>query len=544
MMPLPALYGRLAAAGAAFRELALTQRKRTRTPRFWAPGAIPLPKRADIEAAREFLCRHRVGIFIVTFNAEPYIDGVLRRVPVELRDLFTEIYVIDDSSTDETVRAAIDAGRRLTYSNLQVLRTPFNRGYGGNQKLGYLHAIRKGLDYVILLHGDGQYPPEYLPSIINAFSPGDVDAVIASRMLHPFAALQGHMPLYKWIGNRVLTTIENALLGTHLSEFHSGYRAYSVEFLKSVRFELNSNVFHFDTEVLIQLVATKRKIAEVAVPTFYGDEISHVNGFEYAFNCVKAVAKYHLTQLGLFYQPNFDFRLFEKSNYYLKTAKNSLHQFVLSQRWNPEWSVADLGANDGALSSALAEKVRHVTSVDVRQPSSPGRAHAMAIDLNSDFDAVLGEHAFDCVVALDVIEHLSSPEQAVQRIFRTLKPGGTLYASTGNIAFWVLRLGLGLGQFNYGKRGILDLTHARLFTIYSFKRLLSSYGFEVQRVQYFGPPIEDMVGQSAVLKLLDKVAGRLARLWPRMFAYTFIVIARRVDALEDVYERTASSATS
>jgi glycosyltransferase involved in cell wall biosynthesis len=507
-----------------------------------APRQIPLPRQQRISAAREVLRHYRVGIFIVTFNAEPFIDGVLQRIPEELRDHFAEIYIIDDSSTDDTVRVAVDAGRRLTYSNLQVLRTPFNRGYGGNQKVGYLHAIKRGLDFVILLHGDGQYPPEYLPHILLALSNGDVDAVIASRMMHRLDALRGHMPLYKWIGNQVLTAVQNFLLGSQLSEFHSGYRAYRVEFLKSVRFQLNSNDFHFDTEVLIQLIATKRRIAEIPVPTFYGNEISHVNGFEYAFNCLKAVVKYHLTQLGLFYQPNFDFRLFEQKSYYLKSAGNSLHRFVLDRKWDKTWRMADLGANDGEISALLAEQVSHVTSVDVRLPTRAGAAEPLALDLNSEFDRVLGERAFDCVLALDVIEHLGDPDEGVQRIFKILKPGGRLYASTGNIAFWVLRFGLLLGQFNYGKRGILDLTHARLFTIYSFRKLLISYGFQVEAVHYFGPPIADMVGRGKLLLALDALSAALARWWPSLFAYSFLVVGRRTDDLEDIYERTATSA--
>lgn len=537
-VPTSALMAIAAGAGRAVTRALLSTKSRQIAP-YRSYDETHTPR---IEQASEVLRRYRVGILIVTFNAERYINAVLNRIPAELRDGFAKIYVIDDSSTDDTVRVAIDAGRRLTYSNLEVLRTPFNRGYGGNQKLGYLHAIRQELDFVILLHGDGQYPPEHLPDILLALAAGDVDAVIASRMMNRFDALRGRMPLYKWIGNQVLTGIENYLLNTRLSEFHSGYRAYSVKILESIPFQLNSDDFHFDTEILIQLIATHRRIVEIPVPTFYGAEISHVNGFAYAFNCVKAVLKYHLTQLGLFYQPNFDFRLFETSAYYMKSAENSLHQFILRRDWPRDWSVADLGANAGEISAQLAERVKSVTSIDLQVPSKSGDAKPMALDLNSDFDVVLGEHTFDCVLALDLIEHLSSPELGVQRIFRILKPGGTLCASTGNIAYWVLRFGLLFGQFNYGKRGILDLTHARLFTIYSFRKLLAAYGFQIQDVHYFGPPIADLVGQGSLLGVIDHISGWLARTWPSLFAYSFLVVARRLDALEDIYERTANSA--
>ena len=153
-----------------------------------------------------------------------------------------------------------------------------------------------------------------------------------------------------------------------------------------------------------------------------------------------------------------------------------------------DWRVADLGSSRGVLSAQLAEKVAHVTSADVERPPDAGAAEAIELDLDGDFDRVLGRHQYDCVLVLDVLEHLKRPEEGVRKIAEILKPGGTLYASTGNIAFLVMRLSLFLGQFNYGKRGILDLTHTRLFTIYSFKKLLTNGGFVIKEVHGFGPP--------------------------------------------------------
>src|SRR3954464_1497484 len=130
---------------------------------------------------------------------------------------------------------------------------------------------------------------------------------------------------------------------------------------------------------------------------------------------------------------------------------------------------------------------------------------------------------------LDVIEHLPNPEEIARRVASLLKPGGTLYVSTGNIAFVVLSACLLLGQFNYGKRGILDLTHARLFTIYSFRKLLTNAGFTVRQVRGFGPPIRDMVGENGGLRLADAAASLLARAWPRLFAFNFLIVAEKDD---------------
>jgi glycosyltransferase involved in cell wall biosynthesis len=498
---------------------------------------VALDDRA-VEAACDVLERKKIAIFIVAFQAERFIASVLDRIPARLRDLFAEILVIDDSSSDQTFATARDAVERLGFSNVTVLRTPFNRGYGGNQKLGYLHAIKQGYDYVVLLHGDGQYAPEYLPQIVNKLGERQPDALIASRMINRRDALRGGMPLYKWLGNQVLTAIENRMLGSHLSEFHSGYRAYKVDALRSIPFQLNSDDFHFDTEVLIQLLSTGSTVEEIPVPTFYGDEISRVNGMAYAVNCLKAVTKSRLGQAGLFYEPKFDFGSFDESGYRVKQADNTLHHEILSREWPPDWRVADLGSSRGVLSAQLAQKVAHVTSADVERPVDAGAAEAIELDLDADFDRILGRHQYDCVLVLDVLEHLKRPEEGVRKIGEILKPGGTLYASTGNIAFLVMRLSLVLGQFNYGKRGILDLTHTRLFTIYSFRKLLVNGGFVIKEIHGFGPPIRDMVGVSRALRAADTTSGVLARFWPRLFAFSFLIVAEKADELEDIYART------
>jgi len=491
-----------------------------------------------VTAAQNVLAQRKVAIFVVAFQAELFIASVLDRIPAQLRDLFAEILVIDDSSSDLTFETARAAAERLGFNNVTVLRTPSNRGYGGNQKLGYLHALEQGFDYVVLLHGDGQYAPEYLPQIVQALGEQEPDALIASRMIDRRGALRGGMPLYKWLGNQVLTTIENRMLRSNLSEFHSGYRGYKVEALRSIPFQLNSDGFHFDTEILIQLISTGRKIVEIPVPTFYGDEISRVNGIAYAVNCLKAVTKMRLGEAGLFYEPKFDFGTFDDSGYRVKQADNTLHHEILSRDWPRDWQVADLGASRGVISAKLAEKVAHVTSADVERPTDAGNAEAIALDLNGDFDRELGARRYDCVLVLDVIEHLERPEDGVRRLAAILKPGGTLYASTGNIAYLVMRLSLALGHFNYGKRGILDLTHTRLFTIYSFKKLLTNGGFEIKEVKGFGPPVRDMIGESRSLSAADRISGALARVWPRLFAFSFLVVAQKADELEDVYRRT------
>ena len=213
----------------------------------------------EIRDAFELLDRQRIAVFIVTYNAEKYLNSVIERIPGDMLSRFAEIFIIDDSSTDRTYDLAKGVKENFPGLNFKVYRTPFNRGYGGNQKLGYLYCIENGFDIVILLHGDGQYAPEYLPRVIAAFRENP-DAVLASRMMNKKMALQGGMPVYKWAGNQVLTWFENRMLGSCLSEFHTGFRAYKVSSLRDIPFTYNSDDFHFDTEIIVQAVGTKWNI--------------------------------------------------------------------------------------------------------------------------------------------------------------------------------------------------------------------------------------------------------------------------------------------
>jgi len=148
------------------------------------------------------------------------------------------------------------------------------------------------------------------------------------------------------------------------------------------------------------------------------------------------------------------------------------------------------------------------------------------------------------VIALDSIEHLEDPHESMRKIFNILKLRGYLYASTANIGYFIARVGLFFGQFNYGKRGILDLTHKKLFTIYSFKKFAQAKWLRDQRIEIFRPPITDMVSKSPFFKLLEDISTFLAGAWPSLFAYNFLVVAQRMDDIKDIFEQTLGSRNS
>jgi glycosyltransferase involved in cell wall biosynthesis len=483
----------------------------------------------------------KVAIFIVAYNAEAHLESLIERIPLDLMPYFAEIFVIDDSSSDTTFEVANRIIRKYPNHNITAYRTPFNRGYGGNQKLGYLYCIEKGYDIVILLHGDGQYAPEYLPRVLAQFK-HNPDAVFASRMLNKKQALKGGMPFYKWIGNQVLTTFENRLLKAKLSEFHTGCRAYSVETLKKIPFTYNSDDFHFDTEIIIQALAARLTIQEVGIPAFYGTEVCHVNGFKYAYNCMRAVIAYKLVHLGLYYKRNFDFGLFESDNYVFKRSPHSLHQYVLKTAGlHPGMISIELGANRGILSSYVAENVNSHIAVDQQAPDLAGKSEALALDLNGAFGIQIPRRKYELCIALDVIEHLNEPEHFLLEVFDLLKAKGKLFISTANICYLPMRLSMLLGQFNYGKRGILDRTHKRLFSVASFRALLAQYGYKVESVQGFPPPLTDLISSGIVMRLTERMHSFLSRNFPNLFAYNFLVIATRMDGIEDILKQTTAT---
>lgn len=493
----------------------------------------------DRDKTLKILKSKKVALFIIAYNAELHIEKTIERIPRDIVKDLVEIYVIDDSSNDKTTIKAEETFKKLGLQNWRVMKTPWNQGYGGNQKIGYKYAIDKNYDYVIMLHGDGQYPPEFIPLIIEKFEDPALSAIFGSRMINKYQALKGGMPLYKWFGNQILTGIENALMGSNLSEFHSGYRAYATKALKAIPYHLNSNNFHFDTDIIIQFLANNLKIAEIPIPTHYGDEVCHVNGLEYFWNCVKSVVKYRFYKIGIFYQPNFDTESPLVRNYQLKENQNSLHYHVINRLpWKQTDHVLDFGANDGSVSAKIAPKVASITAADIIKPDQSPGVITVEIDLNTDFTNTLGRNKYNKIIVLDVIEHLYDPEKSMARINNIMQTGGTLYMSTANIAFIVMRMTLLLGWFNYGKRGILDKTHHRLFTVNTLKRLLQNNDFKIEKVIGFGPPIADQISNKGVWRIVDQVAYYLARMMPSVFSFNFLIIAQKKAPLEEIYNLT------
>jgi glycosyltransferase involved in cell wall biosynthesis len=208
----------------------------------------------------------KVIVVMPAYNAAETLAETYRRIPAGHVD---EVVLVDDGSADATIEVA----SRL---ELTLIVHPHNAGYRANQKTCYLEALRRGADIVIMLHPDGQYDPQIIPEMIESVRSGKGDFVLGSRFLKPGGALDGGMPFYKYVANRFLTTAENLVLGEHISEFHTGYRAYSRQVLEQVPFLRNSSDFAFDTEMIFQVAHFGFRIDEVPVNTRYFNEASSI----------------------------------------------------------------------------------------------------------------------------------------------------------------------------------------------------------------------------------------------------------------------------
>lgn len=239
----------------------------------------------------------KIIIVVPAYNVAAVLPKTIASIPPNLG---AEILVVDDGSSDNTAEVARGLG-------LSVISHEKNRGYGGAQKTGYHEAIRRGGDIVVMVHGDNQYDPSLVPQFIAKIRDEGFAVVTGSRIAHG-GALEGGMPLWKYIPNRFLTWLENWTFKTNLTDYHNGYRAYATAFLRRVPLDLLSEKFDFDTDIMVQAAIRHAKIAEIPHATRYLDENSQMpfsKGVRYGLSILLTVTKYRLHRMGLRRYPLF-----------------------------------------------------------------------------------------------------------------------------------------------------------------------------------------------------------------------------------------------
>jgi SAM-dependent methyltransferase len=336
------------------------------------------------------------------------------------------------------------------------------------------------------------------------------------------------MPLYKYVGNRILSRFENAVVGTELSEWHSGYRAYTVDALRDIPFARNSDDYDFDTEIIIQLHEAGKRIVELAIPTYYGDEVSYVNGFRYAKDIVLDVLRYRAHKMGF----GSGETAFAGDAFALTRGNDTSHGRILAwlRSRNP-CRILDLGCGDGELGASVRAQGHEVFGVDLEEHANirnqlDGFVRA---DLDDGIPTEAGT-GYDIVLAAEILSYVRQPNRLLAEARRCLRPGGSLIITVGNFGHWYPRLRVLVGRFDYDQRGILDRGHVRFFTRRTFERIASAEGFRIRRREALGLPLEVLgrglpngnVPASQSVRFSQRLDSVGVAVRPTLFAYQFL----------------------
>jgi glycosyltransferase involved in cell wall biosynthesis len=244
--------------------------------------------------------KSKVVVVLPAYNAEKTLESTYREIPLDIVD---EVILVDDASKDNTVAVAKKLG-------IMVITHDRNLGYGGNQKTCYSTALKQNADIVVMLHPDYQYTPKLISAMAYLLESDEFDVVLGSRILGG-KARSGGMPLYKYISNRFLTLTQNLLMGAKLSEYHTGYRAFTRKVLESIPLNNNSDDFVFDNEMLSQILYADFRVGEITCPTKYFPEASSINfsrSLKYGLGCLRTSLMFRLSKMGLLHSPIFTFK--------------------------------------------------------------------------------------------------------------------------------------------------------------------------------------------------------------------------------------------
>ncbi len=469
----------------------------------------------------------RFGLFLCDCLEPAAIRKTVDRIPEGLDDWLEEIVVMSDSPSRIPPLGAWErpGGRRI---EPRIHRPPRDSGYGGVRKGAFEYALLKGFDQIIVMRGDGSDPPEMLPRLVERALEADDHAVLAG-----VAPGRGRPGAERPFVDRLGSFVFSRILGMRLRDPTNGFRLYPGEALRRIPFQLNARGRSFDSEVLLQLRALGVEIDEEPLADGLDRLRDAEGGRPNWLACGTALAyrlhQAHVTRDGRFLVDH-------DIHYTLKQSPTGSHVQIV-EAIEPGSRVLDLGCATGLLAKLLLEKNVHVTGVD----AAPGTLLAKELgeyhqrDLELPLELPFGR-VFDCVVCADVIEHLRNRSQLLRGARRYLKPDGKLVISTPNIALWFYRLSLLAGRFEYGPRGVLDETHVHLYTGSTFRREVENAGFAVTARRVTALPFEvvfESTGRSRLVRCLASSYHWLARLWPSMFAYQYVLEARITTLDED-----------
>jgi methionine biosynthesis protein MetW len=494
-------------------------------------------RRAELGAAAP-----RVGLFLFDCVDPEQLRAVLDRIPVGADRWFEEIAVMQERSASRDRPVPTDRlGDR--WSSLQVQRLPRDAGYGGARKAAFEYARLKGFDHVVMMRGDGLHPPAALPALMAPIHADPGRMVFAYRHLRRPDEPGSWKLIPQLIAHRLATGFQNRLLGLRLRDYHSGFRAYAMQAIARIPYQLDSDDHRFDMQLIIQCRVLGVPIEEVPAGPIWREYPTNWAGLKEVLRACRCAVEYRLHQLHVLrlgrYFVERDVR------YTLKQSRTGSHMQIVDAI-APGSAVLDLGCSQGLLARPLREKNVRITGVDLA-PASVRTGDLDAYfqrDLDEPLDLPLKQE-FDYIVVSDVIEHLRNRTQLLRGARRFLKEGGRLIVSTPNIALWFYRLSLLVGRFEYGPRGVLDETHVHLFTRATFRREVEKAGFFVLRERVTALPFEvvfESTGRSRLIRVVNRFYHTLARIWPTLFAYQHIIEAE-ITTLDEEWSGGSGSNT-
>lgn len=482
--------------------------------------------------------KSKLLIYILAQNAQDQLENVIRRIPDSIFSTYdSEILIIDDSSVDNTFMIALRHELQNKKKKIKVLYNPLKQDYGNNLKLGFEYAIKNNFEGIVILHGSGIYAPEVLLEMVSPLFENKADMVIGTRVRRKKSRTEKKIPLHKLLGNKILRFFQNKMLNTELTDFYSGFRAYRVNVLKSIPFKTNSASYLFDTQIIIQFTLAKKRIIETDVPAYSGKEMYLIKCIGYGFAGIRATLASKLHKLSIFYRREYDLsEPFEE--YSLKLGYLSSHSLAIDNT-KANSKVLDIGGGQGRIAAQLKKKGCFVAGIDkctLKDNTSYDKFYQKDLDhVKIDFDIT----EYETVLLLDIIEHLASPEffmDLLRREFGLSQP--KIIITTPNVAFFITRLQLLLGKFNYGKEGILDMTHKRLFTIKTLKKTCQQCGYKVEKIIGIPAPYPKAIGLNGLGKSLLSLNKFIINLNKSLFSYQIYMELKPTPVVEALLENT------
>jgi 2-polyprenyl-3-methyl-5-hydroxy-6-metoxy-1,4-benzoquinol methylase len=466
----------------------------------------------------------RIALFLFDGRDPEAVRGAVARLPAPADAWLEEIVVMAEGPLAEIRPERL---RPPSAQKVEIVlhRSPRQHDHGGARKAAFEYAVRRGFDFVVLMRV-GLHPSEAVASLLAPLVEDAVGVVIGSRLVPRLAWRREGMSRGRLLAHLGAAFLLNRILRLRVQDYQSSLRILPVRLLRAIPFQLDADDRAFDMQLLVQCRALGVPLHEIAATPAWREFDTRRAGVRDLVRMLGEALDYRLHQLHVMRRGRY---LVDTGvRYQLKQSATGSHMQIVSAI-RPGSRVLDLGCSQGLLARPLRRKDVYLSGVDARpaEDLAPELHEYFQRDLELPLQLPTGR-VFDYVICSDVIEHVRHREQLLRSARRYLKEGGRLIVSTPNIALWFYRLSLLVGRFEYGPRGVLDETHVHLYTRATFRREIERAGFHIVRERASALPFEvvfESTGRSRLVRALARAYWGLARLWPSLFAYQFILEA-------------------